>query len=197
MPQLKLIIFDLDGTLVDSSLDFDSMRAELGIEAGRPILEEIELIDNEIQREEMFAIIHRHELKGALESTIYNGVKEFLHFLDSNQFKKAILTRNSKICTEETLKKHQLQFEYVCTRDDIKNQKPHPEGLIKICESFSINPDQAIYIGDFTFDMLAAKNAKMKSLYFGDNQVISQLANFQFQDYKDLLTGKLFKQLFN
>jgi len=39
---LKLVIFDLDGTLLDSPLDFDAIRCEIGLPDGQPILEALE-----------------------------------------------------------------------------------------------------------------------------------------------------------
>lgn len=41
MPMPRGVIFDLDGTLVDSGLDFDSMRREMGLDPGTPILESL------------------------------------------------------------------------------------------------------------------------------------------------------------
>jgi phosphoglycolate phosphatase-like HAD superfamily hydrolase len=93
------------------------------------------------------------------------------------------LTRNSRLCTDETLRKHNLDFDYICTRDDLIAQKPNPEGLFKILNHFSLIPDNAIYIGDFVFDMMAAKNANMKSVYFGNNSEIAELATEHFNNY--------------
>ncbi|MBT7610803.1 MAG: HAD family hydrolase [Bacteriovoracaceae bacterium] len=186
MSELKLVIFDLDGTLVDSALDFDLMRADLGISAGEPILEKLEAITDPIRKNKMLEIIHQHELEGALRSKIYPGVRKFLKYLDHRDIKKAILTRNSTFCTKATLEKHQLAFEYICTRDDVKFQKPNPEGLFKILNHFSMIACDSIFVGDFTFDMLAAKNAEMKSLYFGEKDEIAKLATERFNDYKKI-----------
>ena len=44
MPQIRGIIFDMDGTLVDSRLDYDAIRREMGLPAGMPILEGLEQV---------------------------------------------------------------------------------------------------------------------------------------------------------
>ena len=65
-PSTRGVIFDLDGTLVDSGLDFNEIRAELALPAGQPILEAIATMskDDAARCQEVLA---RHELEGKTE----------------------------------------------------------------------------------------------------------------------------------
>ena len=75
------VIFDLDGTLVDSALDFKLIRRELRL-GPEPILEQMENLPDSRRREceEVFA---RHETAGAMRATPYAGVHEWISELDA------------------------------------------------------------------------------------------------------------------
>ena len=88
-------IFDLDGTLVDSGLDFDQMRREMNLAPGLPLLEAIEQLPA-AHAERCWAILAEHELAGARRSTLYPGVREFVHALEVRGLRRAIFTRNSR-----------------------------------------------------------------------------------------------------
>lgn len=55
-------------------------------------------------------------------------------------------------------------FEIVLGGDKVEHYKPHPEGLIKLLDQFRVAPDRAIYIGDMVADILAGRNAGMKTV---------------------------------
>ena len=79
-PPARGVIFDLDGTLVDSGLDFNAMRAEMGLPAGRPILEAIASLPSSRQRV-CWEILHRHEFEGATRATPMPAVHDLLSLL--------------------------------------------------------------------------------------------------------------------
>ncbi len=169
LPTLKAFIFDMDGTLVDSKLDFDSMREELSFPKGIPLLEHIEELKAHVSAERIqyfYDVIHQYEMEGAKASELMPGVSEFLSYLNKEGIKTAVVTRNNKIVTDITFKKCALEFEMVLTRDCVENPKPHPEGLLTICDEFGIDQQEAVYMGDFSFDLLAAKNANMKAILY-------------------------------
>ena len=56
------MIFDLDGTLVDSGLDFAAIRRDMGLPAGSPILETLDRIPTGLEKDRMLAVLRRHEL---------------------------------------------------------------------------------------------------------------------------------------
>src|SRR5947209_11992044 len=71
------VIFGLDGTLVDSGLDFDLMRQEMQLPAGMMILEAMSKL-SETRASECREILARHEWEGAQRATLMPGVVEFL-----------------------------------------------------------------------------------------------------------------------
>lgn len=185
---LELFIFDMDGTLVDSALNFDAMRSELNFPTGASILEHIETL-NKHEQEKAFEVVHRHESEGAARAIEMPGVTDLLVTLNSLEKKTAVLTRNSKIVTDITLEKFDWRFDIVLTRDCITLQKPHPEGLLKICKDLSIAIQKSCYIGDYKFDLEAASNAGMYGILYdqNSNSEFKDLADYTYSNHQEFL----------
>lgn len=191
LPSLRAFIFDMDGTLVDSKLDFDSMREELDFPKGVPLLEHIDEIKPRETPERIqyfYDVIHQYEMKGAEASELMPGVEGFLSFLNEEGIKTAVVTRNNKIVTDITFNKWALEFEMVLSRDCVENPKPHPEGLITICENLGILSSEAVYMGDFGFDLVAAKNADMKAILYSPqvNEELETMADLTVRCFESL-----------
>ncbi len=161
----KGIIFDLDGTLVDSRLDFNRMRDELGFPAGVPILEFIQTFEDPIRRRNCLDVVHRHEMEGARQASWYPGAEKVVAQLQQLGVPTGILTRNMREAVELTLSRLQIQVEDVITREDCP-PKPDPAGLLMIADRWKLPPGNCIYVGDFVFDIQAARNAGMQSWLF-------------------------------
>ena len=114
-PPTRGVIFDLDGTLVDSGLDFAAMRREMGIEPGRPILETIDTMDDE-RAAHCREILARHEWAGATSARLMPGVREFLASLAARDIHSAVLTRNGREVALSTLRRLELDFDTVFAR---------------------------------------------------------------------------------
>lgn len=185
---IKLVIFDLDGTLVDSALDFDLMREEMGLPKGMPILEELEKISDELEKKRLMDIVLKHELRGAHAAVTFPGVEESLNVLRDYRIKTAILTRNAKTPVEITLAKMSHDFDFVITRDHDVPAKPAPDGLFEICRQLTIPIENSIYVGDYKFDLDAAKAAGMRSvLYAPGPKDFESDATFVIRTFHELL----------
>lgn len=186
--KIDLFIFDMDGTLVDSALDFDAMRADLSFPPGASILEHIDTLEPH-QQDEAFQIVDRHETEGAMRATAMPGVSELLELIKQLSKKSAILTRNSKKVTDLTLEKFEWSFDLIITRDCISKQKPHPEGLLKICHELTTDVRRACYIGDYKFDLEAALNAGMPGILYDQkgNSNFRDLAQLTYQHHQELI----------
>ncbi|MCT4641145.1 MAG: HAD family hydrolase [Bacteriovoracaceae bacterium] len=182
------VIFDLDGTIVDSQLDFDLMRQEIGIPNKKPILEYLARQTDQNFIKNAFEIIHQHELKGAINSTLIRDFKSFYDLLTNKNIPTAILTRNSLEVAIISIKKHQLKFDQVLSRDCAK-AKPHPDGIFKICKKWNLNPKNILYIGDYKFDIETAANAGATSALIlnKNNNEFKQSADIVFEEYKELI----------
>ena len=159
---LKAIIFDQDGTLTVPTLDFDKIRADMGITAG-PILEAMEHMSPE-ERQRADEILHEHELEAARNYQLNEGVRETFEFIKSNGIRTALLTRNQLLMVQMLHDLHPfLEFETVITREDEGPTKPDPYPVQKICKTLGVVPADTLVVGDFHFDLLTGKNAGAKT----------------------------------
>ncbi|WP_010587761.1 HAD family hydrolase [Schlesneria paludicola] len=170
MPRVRGIIFDMDGTLVDSRLDYDAIRRDMGLPQGVPILESLIAQPEGPVRDHMLQAMRRHELAGADEAVLFDGVLEFLSHIDERGIRSAILTRNSRETTDRTLSRLNLSFTHVITRDDAP-PKPDPTAVKKIVEEWGLPVSDVIVIGDYLYDLHLGRNAGMRSVLFAPNEI--------------------------
>ena len=190
MSSQLLIIFDLDGTLIKSNIDYEGMRIELRrilksfisteefqniTSSYRSILELIEFIEKNDSTgkilQESWEYIEEQELKGYEKAVIEDDVHPTLEKLLELGHTITILTNNSRKLTDFGLEKYRLReyFEYVLTRDEVTNPKPDPEGLLKTIEYFNKDKEETIFIGDSWLDAETAINAGIKFYYLGND----------------------------
>ncbi len=186
MPQVRGIIFDMDGTLVDSRLDFDAMRREMGLPNGVPILEGLDATPDGPLRDQMLTVMRVHELRGADEAVLIEGVMEFLSHVDERGICAAVLTRNSRESTERTLGRLNLSFSQIVTREDAP-PKPDPAGVRLIAERWGLPSNEIIVIGDYLFDLQAGRRAGMRSILFapGECPDFASEADFVLRDFQN------------
>lgn len=167
---IRGIIFDLDGTLVDSKLDFEAIRRDMGLPSRTPILEALQRTAPGAELDRMLAVLHSHELQSAELATLFDGVTEFLQWIDDQPWRRAILTRNSRVCTDLVLSRLNLRFSHVLTREDAA-PKPDPEGLLAICRAWELPPHQVVFCGDYLFDLQAGQRAGMRTILFAPGEL--------------------------
>ncbi|UTA46844.1 HAD family hydrolase [Simiduia sp. 21SJ11W-1] len=189
MNALHGIIFDLDGTLVDSKLDFPAMRAELGLPAGTGLLEHLASLEDQTQRTQTQAVIERHELQGAQAASWITGAQAALHTLANAGIPMAIVTRNMQSATQQMVKRLGIPIRLIITREDCTHVKPHPEGLLRVANQWQIAPEKLAYLGDYTFDLQAAKRAGMQAWLWRNehNAAFESEADKVFSEYETLV----------
>ncbi len=153
----QLVIFDMDGTLTEERLDFAAIRREIGVPEGAGILEHLSHLAGD-ERLRATAILQRHEMAAAEACVLHAGAVEILRELHSRGVRMALLTRNSSACATVVLRRHGLAFEYVATREQTPH-KPHADSILNICRRFGILPEQTLMVGDYLYDVQAARNA--------------------------------------
>ena len=184
------VIFDLDGTLVDSRLNFESIRQELGCPEGIGVLEFIDTLPPGEQAP-AHQVVLRHERQGAERATWMPGARECLERLKSAGIPVAILTRNAREIAEQTLSRLGTRMECLLAREDAP-PKPAPDGLLHIARLWGRPVEQLAYVGDFHFDLEAARNAGMAGVYYDPNGTDqhSALADLVIQHFDELLPEK-------
>ncbi len=161
---IRGVIFDLDGTLVDSGLDFDAMRVEMELPVGASILEAIEAM-NEPRATHCRTILAQHEQLGVERSRLMHGVTELLATLHARQIPTAILTRNSRQSALATLARLNLSFELVLAREDAP-AKPDPAAILIICHTWQLRPHEVAIVGDYKFDLQAGRRAGSRTVLY-------------------------------
>ncbi len=184
----KLLIFDLDGTLIDSASDLalalnmtlealamptfseETIRAWIGngaqtlVKRGLSGSKEIDptlcadLFDKAL--ESFLGHYHEHV---CVRTTMYPQVKETLEALHDKGFRLTLATNKPINFVRPILEHFQLEdiFEFSIGGDCLKVKKPDPAPLLHVCEQCNVLPRHCLMIGDSKNDILAAKGADM------------------------------------
>jgi len=184
--RIQAVLFDLDGTLVKSDLDFEKIRREIGIVEGS-ILEHLEGLDQE-SRTEAWAILERHERDAAENSSLMEGVDHVLRRARERGLFVAVITRNSRQSLEHVLDKLDLRFDLTLTRED-GPPKPSPWPVLEACRHFKVAPDETLMVGDFRYDIQSGRAAGAWTAYLrrGPQDSDIHLADIVLEKLADLL----------
>ncbi len=185
---LPLVVFDMDGTIIQSNIDYFGTRQKIWeilkdtvsknhyekiVGSPRSIIELVDLIERNDKTntkvKQAWGIIEKSEKEGYEDARVDDDVYETLEFLKAKEYTLTIFTNNSRNLTNYGLEKFKLQkyFDFVLTRDEVKNTKPHPEGLETTMKRFSAQNNNVVFVGDSWIDAETAVNAKVKFIYFG------------------------------
>jgi len=149
------VIFDMDGTLTEPYLDFDALRAEVGVEG--PVLEAMVQMDP-ASRERAEAALLRYEREAAENATLQDGAVEVIDALRAKGHPIAILTRNARATVDLVLKNHGITVDALRTRED-GAIKPSPEPVLSICQELNADPRRSWMVGDYLFDIMSGRAA--------------------------------------
>jgi HAD superfamily hydrolase (TIGR01509 family) len=182
------VIFDLDGTLVSSELDFSLIKAQIGCPDNEDLLDFIAQLPSPYMREEAMNIVHQHELLDAQHATLLPGVNEAIALLNERNIPMAIVTRNFDKAAALKLKNNPLPISTVLTRSDAP-AKPDPSALNAIATLWNISADILLYVGDYLYDIQAAHNANMRACLYAPNETppYADQADYVLHDFYDLV----------
>ncbi len=179
----ELLIFDLDGTLIDSKRDLadsvNAMRVHLHeppltdetvysyVGNGAPVLVRRALPgrdEEEIQRGLAFFLeYYRDHMLDA--TTLYPGVREALDQLLAADVKMAVLTNKPVRFSEHLVKGLGLDghFFRIYGGNSFEEKKPHPKGIELLMQESGIGREETIMVGDSAVDILTARNAQVRA----------------------------------
>jgi phosphoglycolate phosphatase len=179
----ELLIFDLDGTLIDSKRDLaDSVNA-MRVHLGESLLDDATV--NSYVGNGVAALVKRalpgrdeEELERGLRffldyyrdhmldaTTLYPGVREGLDELLAADVKMAVLTNKPVRFSEHLIKGLGLEnhFFRIYGGNSFEEKKPHPKGIELLMEESRIGRQQTIMIGDSAVDVMTARNAQVRA----------------------------------
>jgi len=172
----------MDGTLTNAIHNFDAMRTELKLPAGKPILESIAELPTD-EAEQINKALDEMEYDIASKATAQPHAEELLTLLQENHCYLGIVTRNGHGIAEATLKACGLgRFftSHTIIGRECASPKPLPDGVELLLSRFSTNASNAVMIGDYLFDLEAGKRAGTSTVH------LDTAGNFawpQFTDY--------------
>ena len=190
MKQKFTVLFDLDGTLVDTAPDLmlahnhvmkkfgyptkstEDIRNLVGKGAGALIGRSIwgqakkefsKVLDEKIKDEMVKEFVNFYGKNIINESTLINGVKEFLKWCKDQNISMAVCTNKQENLSNDLLKKIGIYdfFEYVAGSDTFDYCKPDPRHLTNVVEILDGDVKKTIMIGDSETDANAAKAAEI------------------------------------
>ena len=177
MVMIRLIIFDLDGTLVDSSVDLTNAlnyaiapydMGQLSVEetkrlVGEGITRLIEKLLGDERRGIRQAVMDRfmeHYSAHLVDFTRpYEAVPEVLGML--HRYRKAVISNKRESLSKRLLLHLGLLqfFDAVLGSDSVGEKKPSPKPVLRVMEMLSCNPDGAVIVGDSNYDLEAGRAA--------------------------------------
>ncbi len=178
---LKLIIFDLDGTLINAypaiMESFNSTMHKLGypkqdaliirksVGWGDENLLEPFIKEKDLKKS-LYLYRRHHRLSLIKKSRLFPGTLDLLKRLKRRGYKLAVASNRPTKFSWILIRHLKLKrfFDYVLCADRLKHIKPHPEILNKIMGKLSVKPAQALYIGDMNIDAQAGRRAKVKTV---------------------------------
>jgi len=158
------IIFDLDGTLVDSQLDFAAMRRDMGIGDDAPILETLDRMQG-AEQQRCQRILARHEQQGVAQAQPFPGIVELLQTITQQGLPMAIVTRNRREFALQMLQAIPFSFDPVIGREQ-GPIKPDPWALLEIMQTWKLTPSEVAMVGDYRFDLEAGRRAGCCTIWF-------------------------------
>ena len=185
MSQYQAVLFDLDGTLVDTAPDLgfalntllqEEGYAPLPDEQIRPVASNgsagllglgfgITADDANFKPlQQRFIRLYQDNI--ARETAVFPGMLDVLHFLEDSNITWGIVTNKPTFLTDPLVKLLGLDERAACvvSGDTTSHAKPHPAPMLHACDLISIAPEHCLYIGDAARDIEAGKNANMTTI---------------------------------
>ncbi len=177
------ILFDLDGTLVDTAPDLLAclnqalqQAGQKPVDAGalRPYISygAAAMIDRALPADQqrfkqhiLDTMLALYQQNIARHSQLFAGLGALLDWLDNSAVKWGVVTNKRERFTHPLMAAFKLDRRAACivSGDTTANSKPHPEPMLRACQIAAVSPQDCIYIGDAEHDIQAGQNSGMKT----------------------------------
>ena len=211
--KFKAVIFDLDGTLIDSmkvwtQVDYEFLERR-SIDVPKDLFKDMEGGNNFVEVAEYFK--KKFTLPDSIEDIMNEwtemvsehyqkdvklkpGVLEFLELLKENKIKMGIGTSNNQFLTESVLLANNISdyFDSIVVGKNEIRGKPFPDIFLKVASELGVEPENCLVIEDVLAGVQAAKNAEMEvwGIYedFSKNEteIIREIADFYAVNFYEI-----------
>ncbi|VAW70496.1 Similar to phosphoglycolate phosphatase, clustered with ubiquinone biosynthesis SAM-dependent O-methyltransferase [hydrothermal vent metagenome] len=188
MPAINTVLFDLDGTLIDTAPDMAHALNLLLKEENKPLIEfknirpmvsngsaalvqlgfpEIENAQTIARLKQRYLEIYQRSL--CQHSVLFPGMAELIDYIEQKKMNWGVVTNKPGWLTEPLMKQLKLTPRAACiiSGDSTANRKPHPEPMHLACRLANTLAEHCIYVGDAQRDIQAGINAGMKTVVAG------------------------------
>ena len=189
METFELIIFDLDGTLLDTAPEVTEAANDALQEAGLPqvsleqtrqwvgqgaphFLDKALAFSGSQQKlpfnDLLARFYHFYEKRSGTNSHLYPYAKEVVHRLHQQGKRLAVLTNKFKVGADKTLQAHGLfdYFDEVLGGDSFSVKKPNPVGVHYLINKYQVKPEDVLFLGDSSHDVQTAHQAGVQVWVF-------------------------------
>ncbi|WP_342804411.1 HAD-IA family hydrolase [Alteromonas sp. M12] len=210
------ILFDLDGTLLDTAADLGNALNHVLAHYDRPacqpqeyrcvasdgalgllklgFAEDFEALSKQALQKCRQMLLDHYEQNVCVDTTCFEGVEDSLEFLNQNAIPWGIVTNKPGFLTTQLLTHFPIMQScgIIISGDTYIKRKPHPLPLLEAARVLELNPQNTLYVGDALRDIEAARNANMVSVaalygYIKDQQeVVNWKADFEISQFSQL-----------
>ena len=199
--RLRAVVFDLDGTLINSVIPFREMKRKVitylqtnGVQEG--LLNE-DMLSIEITKlamdcfqgkgfseyriseilSQVTNIMNEFEIQSVDNATLVEGVIQTLHALKRRGLRLGVMTRGCRKYTDIILTKFGLCefFDAIAARDDVDKPKPDPEHAHHLLKLLGVKPQETLFVGDHWSDAECAKQAGMGFVFVSHGQEVKRV----------------------
>lgn len=161
MDGIRAVVFDMDGTLVDSTYDWPEIRRSLGV-TGPSIIDDLNGLP-EPDRTRRWAELEEIESTATTEAKLHDGSLELLDLLSAHGLTTALVTNNNSANTRRLLARFGLRFDVVLSRDS-GLWKPSGAPISEAVRLLGVEPGDCLGVGDSHYDVLAAREAGLAAV---------------------------------
>lgn len=183
--KISTVLFDLDGTLIDTAPDMalaleilcdEERHARLPFSKVRPVVSNgsVALVKlafgEQLEAQKLERLKTRYleiyQKNLSVHSRLFTEMDELLIKLENNHIKWGVVTNKPGWLTEPLMESLGLHKRAACivSSDSTQNRKPHPEPMYYACKLANAQPAECIYVGDARRDIEAGQNAGMKTI---------------------------------